>query len=121
MPQSIIHSSLVISSLERCNVPLGGALTVTEGGDSDGCFKINTEADDFNKVMSALVGAVLEAHALKTMVMPSNGDRLKNALGLLTELHANRFSNRLAENYGVQLADAIEDIEAVQSNLKEDN
>lgn len=112
--QSIIHSSLTNRALEKADVPMGQAITVNEGGDNDGTFSFNAGAPDFNEVMSKLVGVVLEMHALKSMVIPSNASSLDPVLDYLK-------NERMAEadiERMDQLDDLIESMESIIGNLK---
>lgn len=113
---TMIHSSLVIKAMEAADVPLGGTLSVNEGGENDGTFRMDSDATDLTEVMSKLTGAVIELHALKTMVCPSNARRLNNVRDFLKGLSEPR-SLLGWESMAHQFGGFVDDIEAVQSNL----
>lgn len=116
---TMIHSSLVVKAMEAAEIPLGGALVINIGGENDGTFKFDVDAPDFADVMSKLTGLVLEMHALKTMVIPSNMGRLNDARNFLAALGNGRDLIRMwdREALAEQLVGFAEEIEQVQHNL----
>lgn len=73
---------LIEAAMEHFEIPLGGALKVLASGSLD----VDTEAEDFPAVVSALTGVVLADYATATMVIPSNVRALQQALDALIHI-----------------------------------
>src|SRR5688572_23825198 len=104
--------SLTGAAMKNANVPLDGFLKLNDNG----TFSVNPDAGDLGKCISALTGAILELHAIKTMVLPSNSGRLDDVLVYLRGKRASA-----AEEHRSFYEHLIEDIESVQKNLNFDN
>jgi hypothetical protein len=119
--KSLIGSGLVIQALEQLEVPLGGALVINVDGDNDGTATWNMEAPDFPDVLSKLVGIAIAHHAVETMVMPSNADRLDDVREFLKAVvNSPNVSRPLLRDgtFTEQFEDFLCDIESVQQNLR---
>jgi hypothetical protein len=105
---SLIHHSLITEAFDTFNIPTGDALVVKE----DGTFTVNPEADDFQRVMSNLVGQIVADHVTAKMVIPSNTGRLTGVASDLRSLltYVSAEDRELIE-------DSIESIEGVVENL----
>lgn len=119
--KTMIHSSLSIKAFEHAHIPVGGALKINEGGENDGTYNFDCKAEDFPKVMSGLTGAVLALHTEQTLVMPSNADRLNDALNFLKSMVAdpNLLTAWMKERGSLieMFESFVDDIESVQRNL----
>lgn len=117
--KSLISSGLAIQALEHLDVPLGGALVINTGDDNDGTATWDMDAPDLPEVLSKLLGIAIAHHAVETLVMPSNADRLDevheflelvNSIGVAKPLTLGEYEDRLE--------DFLYDIESVQQNLR---
>lgn len=120
--KSLIGSGLAIRALEEQGVPLGDGLIVNVGGDNDGTFSLNPAALDFSEVISALTGIAIAHHAVTTMVMPSNADRLNEVREFLAAIvkRPNVAAPLTLDRFVEYFEDFLEDIESVQQNLRPD-
>lgn len=119
--KTLIASGLAIRALEAQGVPLGDGLIVNVGGDNDGTFTLNTEAVDFSEVMSKLTGIAIAHHAVETMVMPSNADRLDDLREFLAAIvKSPNVAGPLLRGavFEERFEGFLEDVEAVQQNLR---
>lgn len=119
--KSLIASGLAIQALEAEGVPLGDGLIVNVGGDNDGTFTLNPAALDFGEVMSKLTGIAIAHHAVTTMVMPSNADRLDDVRDFLRAVVKQPNIARPLLRDGTfeeRFEDFLEDVESVQQNLR---